>query len=154
MALTHDAASLRTSRTVGTHLSGSETTVLLNQYAVSMLQNFRQQERLLTLVATHAQIAGPSGCQDYLANIPAFFHIGLRLTDPREREALIHMRANPAIRDTLEQYFHPARNHVGLVPHVAEVHPEHGSIGVHQRERMEERRAERDGQQAQRPRQL
>jgi hypothetical protein len=127
--------------------------VFLNQGVVSILQNFRKPGEIPNLVS------GPnpsrnfpvlSGCEDYLANVLAFFHMGLRFTGLREREALVHMGANPAIRETLQQYFHPTRDHVGLVPHVAEVHPEDGFVGVHQRERMEERRAERHRQQAQR----
>ena len=95
-----------------------------------------------------------SGRQDYLANVSAFFHIGLGFADLREREALVYVGANPALGDSIQQYFHPTRDHVGLVPHVAEVHAEDGFVGVHQRERMEERHAERHWQQAQGPRQL
>ena len=45
-----------------------------------------------------------SGRQNYLANVPALFQIGLRFADLREREALVYMGANPAIRDTVQQY--------------------------------------------------
>ena len=65
-----------------------------------------------------------SGRQNYLARVPTLFYIGLCLADLCEREALVHMGADPAIRDALQQYFHPARDHVGLVPHVPEVYAE------------------------------
>ena len=65
-----------------------------------------------------------SSRQDYLAGVLALFYISLRLADLREREALVHMGTNPAIRNALQQYFHPTRDHVALVPHVAKVHAE------------------------------
>src|SRR5580700_6605550 len=64
------------------------------------------------------------GRQNYLARVLTLFYIGLCLADLCEREAFVHMGADPAIRDALQQYFHPARDHVGLVPHVAEVYAE------------------------------
>ena len=65
-----------------------------------------------------------SGRQNYLAGVLALFYIGLRLADLRELEALVHMGAHSAIGDALQQYFHPARDHVGLVPHVPEIYAE------------------------------
>ena len=78
----------------------------------------------------------------------------MRLAGLGERETLVHMRADPAIRDALQQYFHPGRDHIGFVPHVAEVHAEDRFVCVHQKERMEQRHAERSWQQTQRSRQL
>ena len=66
--------------------------------------------------------------QDYLADVLALFHIGLRLADLQEREAFVNMRPDPGIRDALQQYFHPTRDHLGFVPHVAEVHAEGGFV--------------------------
>ena len=43
-----------------------------------------------------------SGRQDDLAGVLALFHIGLRLAGLRERKALVHMGADPAIRDALQ----------------------------------------------------
>jgi hypothetical protein len=65
-----------------------------------------------------------SGRQNYLPRVLTLFYIGLCLTDLCEREALVHMEADPAIRDALQQYFHSASDHVGLVPHVPEVYAE------------------------------
>jgi hypothetical protein len=45
-----------------------------------------------------------SGRQNYLARVLALFYIGLCLADLREREALVHMGADPAIRDALQQF--------------------------------------------------
>jgi hypothetical protein len=40
--------------------------------------------------------------QDDLAGVLALFQIGLRLAGLRERKALVHMGADPAIRDALQ----------------------------------------------------
>src|ERR1700738_3573238 len=72
-----------------------------------------------------------SGRQTYLARVLTLFYIGLCLADLCEPEALVHMGADPAIRDALQQYFHPARDHVGLVPHVPEVYAEGCFVCVH-----------------------
>ena len=87
-------------------------------------QRLAKEERKKSYVKAFPAQTGLCSRQDHLAGVLALFHIGLRLADLREREAFVHMRPDPAIRDALQQYFHPTRDHLGLVPHVAKVHAE------------------------------
>ena len=59
----------------------------------------------------------------------------------------------PTLRRRPRAGLHPVRDHVGLVPHVTEIHAEDRFVRVHQRDRMEKRHAERDRHQPQRPEQ-
>src|SRR6266540_7395018 len=78
----------------------------------------------------------PSGDEDDLADVSAILDVRVGGRCIGQAEGTIDMRADLAFAVPREDLIEPSREHLELVPHMAQVDAQHALVGAHERERI------------------